>query len=53
MGVKREKRISTRLALLYVLEENMEVVREKQLWQLLALLSVRKGDMVMKKAKLL
>ena len=46
MGVKRENQISTRLALVYVLEENMEVVQEKQLWQLLALISVRKGDTV-------
>jgi hypothetical protein len=46
MGVRREKRISTTLALVYVLEENMEVAREKQLWQLLALISVLKGDTV-------
>ena len=46
MGVGREKRISTMLALVYVLEENMEVVQEKQLWQRLALIGVRKGDTV-------
>ena len=46
MGVTREKRMRQRLALVYVLEENMEVVPEKQLWQLLALISVRKGDTV-------
>ena len=53
MGVKREKRISTRLALVYVLEENLGVVREKRMRRRLALLRVRKGDMVTKKAKLI
>ena len=53
MEVGREKRISTRLALVYVLEENMEVVPEKQLWQLLALISVRKGDTVVGQDRLL
>ena len=46
MEVGRGKRISTRLALVYVLEENLGVVREKQLWQLLALIGVLKGDTV-------
>ena len=46
MEVGREKRMRRRLALVYVLEENMEVVPEKQLWQLLAIISVRKGDTV-------